>query len=119
MSCYCTQFTCILNFYFTHSISSNKHFASFCKRFSLSFFGLILSGPIKQIEVDTTNRWTILTFIFMILVLATVSMKKLFSRYQNKCDSSLKSTPFHPSQCLPCFNKTKEEETTILYSVKT
>ena len=84
------------------------------------FFTLIWSGTIATIEVDTTNRWTILTFIFIILVLTTISTKKLFSRRQNKCDLPLKASKFHhPFQCLPCFNQAREEETTILYSVKT
>ena len=81
----------------------------------VSFFTLILSDAIEQIEVDTTNRWTVFTFILMILILATVCTRKMLSRHQNKSDLS---SSFPPSMCLPCF-KSREEETSILYSVNT
>ena len=83
-----------------------------------SFFGLILSGSIYQVEDDPANRWTILTFIFMTLLLATISIKKLFSRHKNKSDST-KAVPFSYFQFVPCLKNSKDEETTILYSVKT
>ena len=87
----------------------------------LAFFALIVSGSITQIEkVDRTNNWTILTFIFMILVIATVFVRRLCSRHNNKCESSSKASHF--SLChwrLPCFHGAKDEETSMLYSVKT
>ena len=84
-----------------------------------SFFALFLSGTIKKMEINKTNRWTVLTFIFMMLALSTICVKKLFSRYHGKCDSSLKSSSFHRPWWLPCLKSTKEEESRILYSVKT
>ena len=84
-----------------------------------SFFAIVLCGSIEKIEINNTNRWTVLTLIFMMLVLSTICVKKLFSRYQGKCDSSLKSSSFHRPWWLPCCESTKEEESRILYSVKT
>ena len=83
-------------------------------------WALFLFGIVKQANVNEQEGWMFLTVMFIILIITTLSLKRLISRCQNKSDSTLE-----PCQCkrifccLICYQRTKDEEERILYSLKT
>ena len=83
-------------------------------------WALFLFGIVKQTNVNEREGWMFLTLMFIILIITTLSLKRLLSRCQNKSDSTLE--PYSCKGivcCLPCFQRTKDEEERILYSLKT
>lgn len=81
---------------------------------------LFVVGIIKQTNVKEREGWMFFTLIFIILLLATISLRKMLSRCQNKSEpTSNHSSCKGIKSCLPCFKSVKDEEESILYSLKT
>ena len=83
-------------------------------------WSLFTFGIVKNYEVNEREGWMFLTLMFVILLLTTLSLRKMISRCHNRNDSSSDPFLFHGTcRCLPCCRGTKDEEERILYSLKT
>ena len=81
---------------------------------------LFMIGVIEQLNANEREGWMLFTLVFMILVVATISLRKLLSRCQHKSEPT--SNCFSCKgikRCLPCVKSPKDEEESILYSLKT
>ena len=83
-------------------------------------WALLVAGIVKQSDVNEREGWMFLTLMFIILIITTMSLKRLLSRCQNKFDAT--SDPYSCKRifcCISCLKSTKDEEESILYSLKT